>query len=291
MDIYYLGPKWTFSELAARQRVARMFHGNRVIPCSTLEAVADAAANKDQGMGILPYYNMIDGNVQRTPDLIYRQGLVIVGAEQVPVSFALGEHPNNTHRSRVYVQDKAWGQCTNSMHAKHPSAVPCYTSSNGDSVMRAKEGQKGMAIGMRSALIGAGLQVIEDDITDEEGNYTNFYVVVRNDLIPHVRRVSDTNPASPAGMKTLVAMTPRDDHPGLLETLLHPFSGRSINLTDQYPRPSLEPTNIPEAKTFYMECACPQEDPRLVSALAEAKAVIPNMVVRILGSYEALPTR
>lgn len=94
MQLYYLGPKGTFSYLACRQ----YFSENEATfqPKSNLFEVIKAVADDDTSIGIVPIENSIEGTINIVADALAQQDVFAHGEIRLDINFALYGNGSNT---------------------------------------------------------------------------------------------------------------------------------------------------------------------------------------------------
>lgn len=87
MQLYYLGPKGTFSYLACRQ----YFSENEATfqPKSNLFEVIKAVADDDTSIGVVPIENSIEGTINIVADALAQQDVFAHGEIRLDINFAL----------------------------------------------------------------------------------------------------------------------------------------------------------------------------------------------------------
>ncbi|WRM99072.1 prephenate dehydratase domain-containing protein [Staphylococcus aureus] len=94
MQLYYLGPKGTFSYLACRQ----YFSENEATfqPKSNLFEVIKAVADDDTSIGVVPIENSIEGTINIVADALAQQDVFAHGEIRLDINFALYGNGSNT---------------------------------------------------------------------------------------------------------------------------------------------------------------------------------------------------
>ncbi|VDZ35876.1 ACT domain protein [Staphylococcus aureus] len=116
MQLYYLGPKGTFSYLACRQ----YFSENEATfqPKSNLFEVIKAVADDDTSIGVVPIENSIEGTINIVADALAQQDVFAHGEIRLDINFAL--YGNGTDSisdiKKVYSIAPAISQTTNYIH-------------------------------------------------------------------------------------------------------------------------------------------------------------------------------
>lgn len=285
--ISYLGPKNTYTGQATRMLAERIEEETEFVDLMSLEAVAKSVALHEADMGVMAYYNYLEGLVQECLDLIYETNLRIIGMQRLPIVLSLGVHKENININEVYSHPKALAQCSEWLwrHYRDIRQVP--STSTAAAAKKVTEAKSGLAIASSEALKEYGLEIVAEDIGNKKygkRNFTDFYLVARE------------NGQEYDGAKryfTMVAITPHTDKSGLLAEILQQVAYHNLNNAKIHSRPALDNVAIDsiEPQMFYLEIMSHQDSidmRRCVDSLRykltpKGKNV---EVVRVLGSYE-----
>lgn len=285
--ISYLGPKNTYTGQATRMLAERIGEETELIDLVSLEAVARSVALHEADMGVMAYYNYLEGLVQECLDLIYENNLRIRGMQRLPVVLSLGAHRENTNIREVYSHPKALAQCSEWLwqHCRDIKQTP--VTSTAAAAHKVTETKSGLAIASSEALKGCGLEVVAEDIGNKKHgrtNFTDFYLVARENgqEYDEARRYL-----------TMVAITPHVDKPGLLAEILQQVAYHNLNNAKIHSRPALDNVAIDslEPQMFYLEMMDHQDSIDMRRCIDSLRyKLTPNgrdiEVVRVLGSYE-----
>lgn len=272
--IGYLGPCGTFSELAARQYLARHPAGDvRLVALPSLYEVLAAVARGEVAEGVVPLENSSEGAVNQTQDLLVHTfpDLRIKGEIILPVVHCLMAPPGVKLETieRVLSHPQALAQCREFLSRHLPGVQVVETDSTAAAVqLVASAGASWAAIGPAEAAREYGLEVLVEKINDCTGNATRFVVVGHEDC-----------PWSP-GCKTTLLISAAH-RPGALYEVLGEFAARGINLTRIESRPSRRRFG---EYLFFIDLMGHRCDRPVQEALA---AVALRAGLRVLGSYPA----
>ena len=273
MKIATLGPKGTFSELAARKYKNR----GKIIFCKNIAGVFDLIEkNKSDNkldVGIVPLENMLDGSVGQTLDLLYHSKLRIIKEIVVPVHHCLASLPSSKLENIriVLSHPKALAQCSHFLNEHNLLAREALSTAEAAHEIREKKLPDTAAICTGRAAKLYNLNIIKRNIEDNKENVTRFIVISRKE---------DSEFQKNKRYKTSIAIHPSEDRPGLLHDLLEEFSSRDINLTKIESRPTK--FHLGEY-IFYIDFEGHEQEKRVVEAL---KAIKKLANVRVFGSYK-----
>ena len=286
MNIRYLGPANTFSEKAARAFVATLPPPVELTAATSFEAIARAVvrAADDGAWGVLPYYNFLEGLIQESLDLIVEYRLCIADACRVPISFAIGGWPDGD--PLVFSHPKALAQCSDYLRAHFPDARLENVASTADAPALVARRRSGCAVAGESALEAAGVPVIARDIANQrygKGNFTEFLLLTSD---------GEAGPSGhpDAAMRTMVAIAPDHDEPGLLAGILGQVAFHRINVAKIHSRPLfLQAAGDAEPQMFYLEVMCPLSSPALALCVGSLRHHFGRVEsVRLLGQIPRL---
>jgi chorismate mutase / prephenate dehydratase len=267
LRVAYLGPRATFSHLAAMERfgLSAQFLAMRTI------AEVFAEVEKDNAdFGVVPVENSTEGVVSHTLDMFVDSPLLICGEVVVEAALhllskapSLGEvrkiysHPHGLAESRKWLE----------RNAPHVSVVE--TSSTGAAAEIAASEPGAAAIASELAASLYDLSVLQRRIEDHPNNFTRFLIVGKKNAPPT------------AADKTSILFSIKD-RVGALHRMLLPFAERQINLTKIESRPSKKKV---WEYVFYVDFEGHASEPRSREALAGLQEDC--IFLKVLGSYAA----
>ena len=285
--ISYLGPKNTYTGQATRMLAERIEEETELVDLVSLEAVARSVALHEADMGVMAYYNYLEGLVQECLDLIYENDLRIIGMQRLPIVLSLGAHKENTNKGEVYSHPKALAQCSEWLwlHCKDSKQIP--TTSTAAAAQKVTEAKSGLAIASSEALKEYGLEVVAEDIGNKKHgrtNFTDFYLASRENGQEYDKTKR---------YFTMVAITPHVDKPGLLAEILQQVAYHNLNNAKIHSRPALDDVAIEglEPQMFYLEITDHQDSIDMRRCVDSLRYKLTPKgrdieVVRVLGSYE-----
>ncbi len=287
-ELLYLGPAETFTEQAAKALNRRLGDEFRLVPKRSLEELIESVDAST--VAVVPYYNLYEGLIQETLDLITEHRRAIAAAQRVAVRFAFGRW-RGAPTDVVYSHPKALAQCSTFLSKNFRESRKQEVLSTSEATRIVAEQRAGAAIARRQALEKAELEIIADDIGNLQygrTNYTEFLFVVDDD---------SRSPFSESqSLRTMVAVIPTVDRVGLLADILGQLAFFGINLLKIHSRPGLvdPPDNTPfehDPQMFYLEMETPQDEPAFRLCLESLNMRLARAgecsedCVRILGKY------
>jgi chorismate mutase/prephenate dehydratase len=265
LRVGYLGPRATFSHMAAMERFglsARFL---------ALRSIGEVFAEVEKGnadFGVVPVENSTEGVVSHTLDMFVDSPLLICGevvveaalhllsrADGLPEVRKIYSHPHGLAESRKWLE----------RNASHVAVVE--TSSTGAAAEIAASEPGAAAIASELAASLYGLSVLQRRIEDHPNNFTRFLIVGKKSAPPT------------SADKTSVLFSIKD-RVGTLHRMLLPFAERRINLTKIESRPTKK--RLWEY-VFYLDFEGHATEPRIREALAALQEEC--IFLKVLGSY------
>ncbi|MBU8905482.1 prephenate dehydratase [Desertibacillus haloalkaliphilus] len=276
-SVAYLGPKGTFTEMAA----ATIFPNEEHKPYTTIPNCMDGLAQGEVDYAVVPLENAIEGSVNLTLDyLIHKHNLPIVGEVTVPIEQHLMVHKENvdswTTIKEVRSHPHAIAQCHEFLRNVLPDADKVYMNSTGSAVKWVKDHpeQPVAAIGNELAAKKYQLEIVQENIHDYDNNHTRFVILDRDGA-----SIANSSPLY-VGDKTTMMVTLPSDYSGALHQVLSAFAWRKLNLSKIESRPMK--TGLGNY-FFVIDVDHKMDDVLIPGVVAELQAL--DCGVRILGSY------
>ncbi|WP_168121627.1 prephenate dehydratase [Paenibacillus sp. HB172176] len=263
-------------QLFAGEEVAWEYH-------RLIADVFQATVNGTSDYSIIPIENTIEGSVSLHMDWLVHEVDLPMQAEWVYPSIqnligraselqsAEGEL-DFSRIKKVISHPVAMAQCLQFLRTRMPQAETEHVSSTAEAVriVRDHPGEGIAAIGTRIAAATNGLDLLANEITDHDNNYTRFMLVGKE---PYTAYTSNR-------IKTSILVTLPEDYPGALHQVLSAFAWRRINLSRIESRPTKKKLGN---YYFYIEIEKSMDDFLLQSALQEIEAI--GSSIRLLGCY------
>ena len=196
MEIAYLGPKGTFSYVAAKEYVQEQSIEAVLRPYKTIDSALDALLAGEVARAIVPESNTRLGLITDSCRVRELDELVTIDEVEVSVEMALGGFGDGGNIGVVYSKDRALEQCTNYLERlfgveRRDLAVSDYvkllasqgkvelmdsTTAGMMEIMLAGS-ENAAAIGPHGAFELYGLQVYNSNVHDDPDAKTKFAVV------------------------------------------------------------------------------------------------------------------
>lgn len=268
MKVAYLGPSGTFSEEAAKQyfKEDAEFYMYDTIP-DVIEAVGENRVDK----AIVPLENTIEGTINMTIDsLLPFHQLYIEGEFTLPVSLHLlsNGQMNISEIKQVWSISPILAQCRKYIKKGSMKSLQYDSSASAAATLKNSGRMDAAAIGSEALAQKLNLKIIDWNIQDNPDNETRFIIISNS-----------TNDESEPE-KTMFVITPGQDQPGVLSSILNVFTALSINLSWIESRPTARKLGV---YRFFLEANhfCSEVSMNKATRILETL----GYEVRILGRY------
>ena len=264
LDIAYMGPQASFSNLAALKKFGSQVN---YIPCDSISEVFQRVEKEECDYGVVPIENSIEGAVTHTFDLLVDSELKICSQLFLEISHNLLSKTTMNKIKEVYSNPQVFGQCRIWLQNNLPKAECVEVSSTTKAAQIAAKTKNSACIASTLAAKVYNLKILKKDIEDTLHNITKFLVISRTDV-----------PAT--GKDRTSILFSIKDRVGALQEMLSPFRKNNLNLTKIESRPSKK-----KAWDYYFFVDI--EGHRLDKPVARALCELEDKCnyLKILGSY------
>ncbi len=262
--VAYLGPKYSFSHLAA---INRFGDGPDLTPVATIKAVFESIHFHQTDFGIVPIENSTDGRIVDTLDMFARLPTRITGEVELAIHHHLLGKCTRGEVVEVYSKPQAISQCRDWLAKNLSQAKVVEMTSTAIAAQIAADKPGAAAIASMEAGSHYGLMVIDGNIEDNKNNLTRFAVI-------------GGEPPPRTGRDKTALMFEIRHKPGALADAMLVFKRGRLNLTwiESFPMP-----NTKNEYLFFVELEGHQADSRVKRALEALKRKTSRLDV--LGSY------
>ncbi|TKI08905.1 bifunctional chorismate mutase/prephenate dehydratase [Martelella alba] len=270
--IAFLGPKGSYSHLAARQYGARYF--DQVVECGCLKFtdIVQMVETGQADYGVLPIENSSSGSINDVYDLLQHTNLSLVGELTNPIDHCMLVSAETTldQIEVVYSHPQPFQQCSQFI-ARYPQWKIDYCESTAAAMEKvaALASPKAAAIGSGPGGVLYGLRVLEQNLANQQQNFTRFIILARKAI-----EVSEQVPA-----KTTFIMATGQQSGALVEALLV-LRDQGIVMTRLESRPI---RGNPYEEMFYIDVQANLRDAAMQKALADLGAITRSL--KVLGCY------
>jgi chorismate mutase/prephenate dehydratase len=264
LRVAYLGPKYSYSHLAA---ISRFGEGPDLTPVATIKAVFESVHFHQTDFGIVPIENSTDGRIVDTLDMFARLPLRITAEVELAIHHHLLGKCSRGEVLEVYSKPQAISQCRDWLAKNLPQAKVIEMTSTAIAAQIAADKAGAAAIASLEAGTHYGLAVIDSNIEDNKNNITRFAVI--GGEIPHR-----------TGRDKTALMFEIPHKPGSLADAMLVFKRGRQNLTwiESFPMP-----NSKNEYLFFVELEGHQNDSRVKSSIESLRRKTARL--EVLGSY------
>lgn len=266
LQIAFLGPEKTFSELAAKKQ----FGGSAdLVPQATIPDVFRAVETGQVDFGVVPVENSTEGAVNLTLDCFAQTSLSICGETTLRIHQNLISSAKTVQDvQKVFAHPQSLAQCRGWLDKHLPNAERIACHSNVEALKQSQLApESSAALASEEAAQFYEIPILARYIEDDTSNTTRFLVIGHKKV-----------PESGDDKTTFIVSA--NDRPGLLNQLIEPLSAHSVTMTRIESRPA---KHTMWGYLFYIDILGHQADIKVQKALNE----IENRasLLKILGSY------
>jgi len=260
-----------------------MYPDMEPLPCATFEDAFHAVERGDADLAMIPIENTLAGRVADIHHLLPHSPLYIVGEYFLPIHFQLMVLPGVARGEikTVHSHIHALGQCRNIIRRHGWQAVVAGDTAGAAKMIVEKQDRSMAAFAPTLAAELYGLEILERDVHDSQGNITRFIILSREKNLPPL-------PRSGKEQQTIITslLFRVRNVPAALYKALGGFATSGINVT------KLESYQIGgtfTATQFYADIEGHPDDVLMRLALEELGFFSDE--IRIIGTYVAASHR
>ncbi|CVE33552.1 bifunctional chorismate mutase/prephenate dehydratase [Serratia marcescens] len=270
--IAFLGPKGSYSHLAARQYAARHFDQLIECGCQKFQDIFTQVETGQADYAILPIENTSSGSINEVYDLLQHTSLSIVGELTNPINHCvlIAGDSDLSQIETVYSHPQPFQQCSQFLN-RFPHWKIEYTESTAAAMEKVAKlnSPKVAALGSEAGGALYGLQVLEHNLANQQQNITRFIVLARKAV-----DVSEQVPA-----KTTLIMATGQQSGALVEALLV-LRDNGIIMTKLESRPI---NGNPWEEMFYIDVQANLRADAMQKALRDLAPITRSL--KVLGCY------
>ncbi len=270
--IAFLGPKGSYSHLAARQYAARHFDQLIECGCQKFQDIFIQVETGQADYAILPIENTSSGSINEVYDLLQHTSLSIVGELTNPINHCvlIAGDSDLSQIETVYSHPQPFQQCSQFLN-RFPHWKIEYTESTAAAMEKVAKlnSPKVAALGSEAGGALYGLQVLEHNLANQQQNITRFIVLARKAI-----DVSEQVPA-----KTTLIMATGQQSGALVEALLV-LRDNGIIMTKLESRPI---NGNPWEEMFYIDVQANLRADAMQKALRDLAPITRSL--KVLGCY------
>ncbi len=270
--IAFLGPKGSYSHLAARRYAARYFDTFIESGCLKFNEIFDQVESGQADYAVLPVENTTSGSINDVYDLLQQTSLSIVGEITLPIDHCLlvAGSTDLQQIKTVYSHPQPFQQCSQFIN-RYPHWKIEYTESTAAAMEKiaAINSPEVAALGSEAGGSLYGLQVLERELANQRQNITRFMVLSRKPV-----EVSLQVPA-----KTTLLMATGQQAGALVEALMV-LRQHNLTMSKLESRPIYD---NPWEEMFYIDFRGNVRSDNVLQALRELAPITRSL--KVLGCY------
>ncbi|CNL39717.1 bifunctional chorismate mutase/prephenate dehydratase [Yersinia enterocolitica] len=270
--IAFLGPKGSYSHLAARQYAARHFEQLIECGCQKFQDIFTQVETGQADYAVLPIENTSSGSINDVYDLLQHTSLSIVGEITNPINHCVlvATETDLNQIETVYSHPQPFQQCSQFINRfPHWKIEYCESTAAAMEKVAQMKSPKAAALGSEAGGALYNLQVLEHNLANQQQNITRFIVLARKAI-----DVSDQIPA-----KTTLIMATGQQSGALVEALLV-LRDQGIIMTKLESRPI---NGNPWEEMFYIDVQANLRSDAMQKALANLTPITRSL--KVLGCY------
>lgn len=270
--IAFLGPKGSYSHLAARHYAARHFDNFIENGCLNFRDIFNQVETGQADYAVLPVENTSSGSINDVYDLLQLTSLSVVGEITLPIDHCVLVTGSTDLQQieTVYSHPQPFQQCSQFIH-RFPHWKIEYTESTAAAMEKvaALNSPKAAALGSEAGGELYGLQVLERHLANQKQNITRFIILARKPV-----EVTLQVPA-----KTTLIMATGQQAGALVEALLV-LRNHNLVMSKLESRPI---NGNPWEEMFYIDFQGNVRSDEVQQALQELTAITRSL--KVLGCY------
>lgn len=272
ITVSFLGPKGTYSHLAAQRFLANDTNSIVNIECHNFAEVIQKVEQGKARYGILPIENTSSGSINEVYDLLQHTTVSIIAELALPIEHALlaCEESALVDIDTIYSHPQPIQQCSDYI-ARHPHWQIRYCDSTASAIQQVAtlNSTHAAAIGHQQSGDIYQLKVLDSHLANQQQNITRFIVIAANPI-----EVTENIPAK----TTLLIVTKQ--HAGALVDALMVLRKHHIIMSKLESRPI---NGNPWQEMFYIDVQENLSSQAMQAALRELPLL--THYVKVLGCY------
>ena len=264
IDVYFLGPRGTYSELASKKNFGSSVNS---LACKSILDIFKTI-NDENSFGVVPLENSTEGAVNLTLDALQTTELKICGELEMPIKHSLLASQVNLEKIKnVYGHQQSLAQCKNKLSNLLPRIKITPVESSGLALKKAQQGTGNACIAHESFASEHNLKVCKKNMEDEKNNTTRFIILGKN------------MPLKSGFDKTSIIIS-LENKPGALSRVLKIFELSKVNLSYIQSRPSKKDK---WSYSFFLDFEGHSESIKIKNLLKKLENN--SISLKLLGSY------
>lgn len=272
--IAFLGPRGSYSHLAARHYASRHFSDLVECSCSTFSEIVQQVENGQADLAVLPIENTTSGAINDVYDLLQHTQLSIVGELALPINHCIlvtdAQKSSIDTIKTVYSHPQPIQQCSHFLHTYPQWNIEyCESTAAAMEKVAVLNSVEAAAIGSEAGGELYNLTALEYHLANQQKNMTRFIILARKAI-----DVAEQVPA-----KTTLLLATGQQAGSLVEALLI-LRQHNLVMSKLESRPIY---GNPWEEMFYIDIRGNLRSNEMQSALAALREASHSL--KILGSY------
>ena len=264
IDVYFLGPRGTYSELASKKNFGSSVNS---LACKSILDIFKTI-NDENSFGVVPLENSTEGAVNLTLDALQTTELKICGELEMPIKHSLLASQVNLEKIKnVYGHQQSLAQCKNKLSNLLPRIKITPVESSGLALKKAQQGTGNACIAHESFASEHNLKVCKKNMEDEKNNSTRFIILGKNMPLK-------------SGLDKTSIIISLENKPGALSKVLKIFELSKVNLSYIQSRPSKKDK---WSYSFFLDFEGHSESIKIKNLLKKLENN--SISLKLLGSY------
>ena len=264
IDVYFLGPRGTYSELACKKNFGSSVNS---LACKSILDIFKTI-NDENSFGVVPLENSTEGAVNLTLDALQTTELKICGELEMPIKHSLLASQVNLEKIKnVYGHQQSLAQCKNKLSNLLPRIKITPVESSGLALKKAQQGTGNACIAHESFASEHNLKVCKKNMEDEKNNSTRFIILGKNMPLK-------------SGLDKTSIIISLENKPGALSKVLKIFELSKVNLSYIQSRPSKKDK---WSYSFFLDFEGHSESIKIKNLLKKLENN--SISLKLLGSY------
>jgi chorismate mutase/prephenate dehydratase len=264
IDVYFLGPRGTYSELACKKNFGSSVNS---LACKSILDIFKTI-NDENSFGVVPLENSTEGAVNLTLDALQTTELKICGELEMPIKHSLLASQVNLEKIKnVYGHQQSLAQCKNKLSNLLPRIKITTVESSGLALKKAQQGTGNACIAHESFASEHNLKVCKKNMEDEKNNTTRFIILGKNMPLK-------------SGLDKTSIIISLENKPGALSRVLKIFELSKVNLSYIHSRPSKKDK---WSYSFFLDFEGHSESIKIKNLLKKLENN--SISLKLLGSY------
>ncbi len=265
----YLGPKGTFSEIAVLKYSKK---DDELIYFKSIKEIIDKLKKGKIDLGLIPLENSLEGSVNYSLDILYKENLWITGEIIIPVKqyLLVPDGLRIDQIKNIYSHPQAIAQSEELIHKYLENAKIVYTESTAAAAQMLKNDIDAAMLGSKRIIDLYGYKVLAEQLDE---NFTRFIIVSdkKRGITKYERQKE---------YKSSLIISPNENKPGILYKILGEFAEKNIDLTRIESRPTKK---LLGEYLFYLDIAGHIDEPDISNAIKNLEKN--SSYFKILGTY------